>query len=73
MSLAEIHNLLSGEPGSNVTLSVVRARKAEPQKTVITRDIIVVPAVVEKTVEPELPKLKSMLSRKASPKKSPQS
>jgi carboxyl-terminal processing protease len=52
MSLAEIHNLLSGEPGSTVTLSVVRARKAEPQKTVITRDIVAVPAVVEKTIEP---------------------
>ncbi len=58
MSLAEIHNLLSGEPGSNVTLSVVRARKAEPQKTVITRDIIVVPAVVEKTVEPGIAEIK---------------
>jgi carboxyl-terminal processing protease len=52
MSLAEIHNLLSGEPGSTVTLSVVRARKAEPQKTVITRDIVAVPPVVEKTIEP---------------------
>ncbi len=52
MSLAEIHNLLSGEPGSTVTLSVVRARKAEPQKTVITRDIVAIPPVVEKTIEP---------------------
>jgi len=58
MSLAEIHNLLSGEPGSNVTLSVVRARKAEPQKTVITRDIVLVPAVVEKTVEPGIAEIK---------------
>ena len=40
MSLAEIHNLLSGQPGSNVTVSVVRARKAEPQKIVITRDLV---------------------------------
>jgi len=58
MSLAEIHNLLSGEPGSNVTLSVVRARKAEPQKTVVTRDIVVVPAVAEKTVEPGIAEIK---------------
>jgi carboxyl-terminal processing protease len=58
MSLAEIHNLLSGEPGSNVTLSVVRARKAEPQKTVITRDIVSVPAVVEKTLEPGIGEIK---------------
>lgn len=52
MSLGEIHNLLSGEPGSTVTLSVVRARQAEPQKTVITREIVAIPPVVEKTVEP---------------------
>lgn len=58
MSLAEIHNLLSGEPGSNVTLSVVRARKAEPQKTVITRDLIAIPPVLEKTVEPGIGEIK---------------
>ncbi|MDP9160230.1 MAG: S41 family peptidase [Acidobacteriota bacterium] len=51
MSLAEIHNLLSGQPGSNVTISVVRARKAEPQKMVITRDMINVPPVSDKMVE----------------------
>jgi carboxyl-terminal processing protease len=48
MSLAEIHNLLSGLPGSNVNISVVRARKAEPQKMVITRDMIAIPPVVDK-------------------------
>src|SRR5438034_4329760 len=32
MSLAEVHNLLEGQPGSNVSLAVVRARRAEPQK-----------------------------------------
>jgi carboxyl-terminal processing protease len=58
MSLAEIHNLLSGEPGSTVTLSVVRARRAEPQKTVITRDIVAVPPVSEKTVEPGIGEIK---------------
>ena len=51
MSLAEIHNLLSGQPGSTVTISVVRARKAEPQKMVITRDMITVPPVSDKMVE----------------------
>src|SRR5580704_8938599 len=45
MSLAEIHNLLSGQPGSNVNVSVVRARKAEPQKMAITRDMIAIPPV----------------------------
>jgi carboxyl-terminal processing protease len=58
MSLAEIHNLISGEPGSTVTLSVVRARKAEPQKTVITRDIVAIPAVTGKTVEPGIGEIK---------------
>jgi carboxyl-terminal processing protease len=51
MSLAEIHNRLSGEPGSNVTVSIVRARKAEPQKIVITRNIVNVPPVADKVLE----------------------
>ena len=51
MSLAEIHNLLQGQPGSNVNVAVVRARRAEPQKTVITRDIVNVPPVADKMVE----------------------
>jgi carboxyl-terminal processing protease len=48
MSLAEIHNLLAGQPGSNVTVSVVRARRAEPEKLVITRDVVVIPPVTDK-------------------------
>ncbi|HXZ32731.1 MAG TPA: S41 family peptidase [Terriglobales bacterium] len=48
MSLAEVHNLLSGQPGSNVTVSVVRARRAQPDKVVITRDIVNVPPVTDK-------------------------
>ena len=51
MSLAEIHNLLQGQPGSNLNVAVVRARRAEPQKTVITRDIVSVPPVTDKMVE----------------------
>ena len=51
MSLAEIRNVLSGQPGSNVTVAVVRARRAEPQKTVITRDIVNIPAVADKMME----------------------
>src|SRR5437660_9758817 len=51
MSLAEIHNLLLGQPGSNLNVAVVRARRAEPQKTVITRDIVNVPAVADKMVD----------------------
>ena len=51
MSLAGIRALLSGQPGSNITVSVVRARRAEPQKVVITRDVITVPAVTDKIME----------------------
>ena len=48
MSLAEIHSLLVGEPGSTLTVAVVRPRRAEPQKVVITRDAVTIPAVADK-------------------------
>jgi carboxyl-terminal processing protease len=51
MSLPEIRNILAGQPGSTVNVSVVRARRAEPQKVVITRDVVTVPPVSEKMVE----------------------
>lgn len=51
MSLAEIRALLAGQPGSTVTVSVVRARRAEPQKVVVTRDVVAIPAVTDKMVE----------------------
>jgi carboxyl-terminal processing protease len=51
MSLPEIRDALAGTTGSTVNLSVVRARKAEPQKMVITRDVISIPPVSEKMLE----------------------
>jgi carboxyl-terminal processing protease len=51
MSLAEIRSQLDGQPGSNVNVAVVRARRAEPQKMVITRDMVSVPPVSDKMVE----------------------
>ena len=51
MSVGEVRSLLSGQPGSNVTVSLVRARRAEPQKVVITRDIVAIPPVTDKMVE----------------------
>lgn len=51
ISLAEIRNMLAGQPGSTVTVSVVRPRKAEPQKMVITRDLVAIPSVSEKLLE----------------------
>src|SRR5581483_2560718 len=51
MSIAEIHNLLAGQPGSTVTVSVVRPRRAEPQKIVITRDLVSIPPTTDKMME----------------------
>ena len=48
MSLAEIHSLLIGDPGSTLTVAVVRPRRAEPQKVVITRDAVAIPPVEDK-------------------------
>src|SRR5579863_3457315 len=51
MSLPEIRNLLAGAPGTSLNVAVVRARKAEPQKIVITREIVSIPAVSDKVME----------------------
>jgi carboxyl-terminal processing protease len=51
MSLAEIHNVLLGPQGSNVSVSVVRARRAEPQKITITRDVVAIPTATEKMMD----------------------
>ncbi|HEY3930445.1 MAG TPA: S41 family peptidase [Candidatus Koribacter sp.] len=51
MSLAEIDGMLSGAPGSVINVSIVRPRKAEPQKTPITREIVATPPVAEKMLE----------------------
>jgi carboxyl-terminal processing protease len=50
MSLAEIHEALSGAPGSSVDLSIVRARRAEPQKLSVTREAENFPPVTEKLI-----------------------
>ena len=51
MSLAEIESALSGQVGSNVNLSVVRARRVEPLKLTITRDNVKMPPITDKMVE----------------------
>ncbi|HYN15299.1 MAG TPA: S41 family peptidase [Terriglobales bacterium] len=51
MSLAEVNAMLTGQPGSNVTFSIVRARRAEPQKVTVTRDLITLPPVSERMLE----------------------
>lgn len=51
MSLPEIRNLIAGAPGSTLNVEVVRARRAEPQKMSITRDIVGVPPVADKMMD----------------------
>jgi carboxyl-terminal processing protease len=51
MSLPEIREALAGTPGSTVNVSVVRARKAEPEKMSIARDIVTIPPVTDKMLE----------------------
>jgi carboxyl-terminal processing protease len=51
MSLPEIRSLLMGAQGSTLNVEVVRARRAEPQKIVITRDVVNVPAVTDKLMD----------------------
>lgn len=47
MSLAEVKRRLTGEPGSRVEASIIRARKVEPQKVTIVRELESLPAVQE--------------------------
>src|SRR5690242_20053906 len=50
LSLAAIKNHLMGEPGSRLELTIIRARKIEPQKITVVRDVIALPAVQEQMV-----------------------
>lgn len=51
MSLAMIRLLLEGKPGTNVSFSVVRPRKAEPEKITLTRSAPLVPPLAEQQYE----------------------
>src|SRR5690349_16854733 len=51
MSLAEILTLMSGEPGSRLNFSIVRARKAEPVKVTVIREVPNAPAPTDKMLE----------------------
>jgi carboxyl-terminal processing protease len=51
MSLPEIREALAGVAGSNVNVEVVRARRAEPQKMSITRELVNIPPVSDKMLE----------------------
>jgi len=51
LSLAVIRLLLEGKPGSNLTLSVVRPRKADPDKLTLIRSISAPPPLAEQQYE----------------------
>jgi carboxyl-terminal processing protease len=51
LSVPEIRAMLAGAPGSTVSVQVVRARKAEPQKMVIARSVVNAPPVEDKMLE----------------------
>jgi carboxyl-terminal processing protease len=51
LSLAVIRLMLEGKPGTTVTLSVVRPRKADPDKLTLTRSIAEPPALAEQQYE----------------------
>lgn len=51
LSLAVIRMLLDGKQGTTVTLSLVRPRKADPDKLTLTRAIVPVPAMSEQQYE----------------------
>jgi carboxyl-terminal processing protease len=59
MSLPEIRSLLYGTPGSTLNVQVVRARKAEPQKVVITRDVVGIPPTAEKLMDANIGYIKA--------------
>jgi carboxyl-terminal processing protease len=51
LSLAVIRMMLEGKPGSSLTLSVVRPRKADPDKLTLTRSLAAAPAMAEQQYE----------------------
>ena len=51
MSLAMINLMLQGQPGSEVSVSVVRPRKATPEKVTMTRMVETIPPVAETMYE----------------------
>lgn len=51
MSLPEIRDMIIGPQGSTLNVQVVRARRAEPQKVSITRDIVNLPPITDKMMD----------------------
>ena len=51
LSLAMLRTMLEGKPGSELTLSVIRPRKQDPEKVTLTRAVPSVPALGEQQYE----------------------
>ena len=51
LSLAMIQLMLQGAPGSELTLAVIRARRAEPERVVLNRVVVAEPPVAETMYE----------------------
>jgi carboxyl-terminal processing protease len=49
--LAELRSVVTGEKGSNITFTVLRATKAEPDKITVTRDEVPVPGTEIRELE----------------------
>jgi len=47
LSLAAVKTHMSGDPGSRLECTIIRTRKIEPQKLVIVREVVSMPAVQE--------------------------
>jgi carboxyl-terminal processing protease len=51
MSVAEVRALFRGDKGSTITMSVIKPRKAEPEKVSVTRDEYAIPGISDKMLE----------------------
>jgi len=60
LSLAEINREMAGDRGTTITFSVVRPRKAEPQKIIVTRDNYAIPAVSDRMQESNIAYIKTV-------------
>src|SRR5205807_4298292 len=64
MSLAEIKSHLAGEVGTRVECSIIRARKVEPQKVTIIRELVAPPAVQSKMLADNTGYIKALVLTK---------
>jgi len=64
MSLAEVRSALTGEPGSRVECETIRARRVEPQKLAIVREIEVPPAPTSEAMADNIGYVKAIVLTK---------